>query len=127
MRLGWGAGLVRVFLAGAGLAGVSLAGCAPRPVTPVAMSQPGDDALSCAEIAAQTATNRDRAAGLLGLDRQVAQGNVVRGVAMAIPFGGLAAGASMDLSNAEQVQARALLDRNQRLDMLARDKGCPAP
>ncbi len=102
-----------------------LAGCAPRPVTPVAMVQPGDDAMGCAAIAAESEANRSRAAALLGQDAEVARGNVARGIATAIPFGGLAAAASMDLSNAEQVQARALLDRNQRLDLLARDKGCP--
>ncbi len=117
MRSGWGA------LAMAAV----LAGCAPRPVTPVAMAQPGDAALTCPDIAAEAGANRARAATLLGEDAEVARGNVVRGVASVIPFAGLAAAATMDLSNAEQVQARALLDRNQRLDLLAREKGCPAP
>jgi len=114
-------GLIILVLAAA------LAGCAVRKVTPVAMTQPGDAQLGCAEIASQIAANRSHAAELVGTDNEVAQGNVARGIAMGVAFGGLGAAASLDLSNAEQVQARALLDRNERLTFLAREKGCPTP
>ena len=58
-------------------------------------------------------------------DKQVSNGNAVKVVASAVPIVGLAAAASIDLSNVEQVKYRSLRDRDDRLRFLARQKGCP--
>jgi len=110
----------------AALAGVSLClyGCAAKQVTSVAMSQPGDDNLSCAELAKQLAANDADIQVFIRKDKQVAQNNVAKNVAGVIPGVGLLLVASTDLSNTEQVQARALIDRNQQLNFLEKQKGC---
>lgn len=109
------------------LAAVSscLCGCAAKQVTPVAMSQAGDESLTCAEIAQELKINEADAEVLVRKDKRVMQGNVAKNVgAAAIPYVGLLLAASTDLSNAEQIQARALIDRNEQLNYLAKQKGC---
>lgn len=101
-----------------------LCGCAAKPVTPIAMSQPGDDALDCAAIAQQIATNRTKEEEFVRKDKKVEQQNVAKGVAGVIPGVGLLIESSTDLSNTEQVKARSLADRNERLAYLAKQKGC---
>ncbi len=102
----------------AGLLG--LVACAARPVTPIAMAQPGDEQLSCGELIRQKQANQQAVDDLLSRDKDVATGNVVKGVVI----GGLLGTAMMDLSNDEQIRARSLMDRNERLDLLAKTKGC---
>lgn len=101
-----------------------LCACAAREVQPVAMSQPGDDQLSCADLDQQLSANEQSEAVLIGQDRKVAQGNVAKTIGGAIPVAGIAIVASTDLSNSEQVRARALADRNQELSYLSSKKGC---
>jgi hypothetical protein len=103
---------------------LGLAGCAARDVTPVAMSQPGDEALSCDALNAQIAANTTSEAAYEKKDKQVENANVAKGVGGAAPFVGPIIAASTDLSNEEQVKARALSDRNQQLTYLAKHRGC---
>ena len=98
--------------------------CAAREVTPVAMSQAGDDQLGCAEIDQQIKANAETETGLIGQDKKVEQANVAKNVGAMIPYVGIALVASTDLSNSEQVRARALADRNQELSYLSSKKGC---
>ncbi|MBV9992806.1 MAG: hypothetical protein JOZ72_16120 [Alphaproteobacteria bacterium] len=101
-----------------------LCGCAAREVTPVSMSQPGDDALSCDAIAQQIAANGAAEAKYRHDDKEVENGNIAKGVGSAAPFVGPLIAGSTDLSNEEQVKARSLADRNEQLRYLANRKGC---
>ena len=114
-----------LFSRGALFAGaLSLCCCAAREVIPVAMAQPGDDALSCADLKKQIADDSAAQAVYQRKDKQVEASNVAKNVGAVIPFAGLALVASTDLSNEEQVKARALADRIERLQYLAKQKGC---
>lgn len=99
-----------------------LAGCPARVVTPIAVTQADDGALTCAQIAGQIESNRAAGARHALADRQVEQRNTAAGVASA--FIGWPALLTMDLSREEQIQVRALADRNTRLETLARERRC---
>jgi len=115
----------RGFIRSSAFAGVLwLAGCAAQQVTPMAMTQPGDEQLSCAELAQQIAANRASAEEFVKKDKQVDAANVAKNVGSVIPFLGLALMASTDLSESEQVKARALVDRDERLNDLSKRKNC---
>jgi hypothetical protein len=101
-----------------------LCGCAAREVTPVRITQPGDDSLTCSEMREQISTNQSEEARLLAKDKTVERGNAAKAVGSAIPYVGLAIAAQADLSNEEQVKARALADRDDWLKLVARKKGC---
>jgi len=101
-----------------------LCGCAARQVTPIAMSQPGDDALTCDQLGAQMAANGVSEADYRKQDKQVENGNIAKGIGSAAPFVGPIIAGSTDLSNEEQVKARSLADRNEQLKYLAKQKGC---
>lgn len=101
---------------------VVLAGCAPRESNPVPIAQPGDDLLTCMQIADQSSANRAEALRLSGADDQTVNENVALGTVGALVF--WPAMFAMDLSNADQIELRALQDRNQTLDYLARQKDC---
>ncbi len=88
------------------------------------MSQPGDDALSCDALKEQIAANGTAEAVYRQKDKQVENGNIAKGVGSAAPFVGPLIAGSTDLSNEEQVKARALADRNAQLEYLAKHKGC---
>jgi hypothetical protein len=88
------------------------------------MAQPGDESLGCPELNHQITDNRAAAEKFLIKDKHVEDGNTAKGVASALPWVGLLAIASTDLSNEEQVKARALVDRDERLTFLAKKKGC---
>ena len=88
------------------------------------MSQPGDQDLTCQALKQQIADNSAVAQKFIKEDRQVAEGNVAKGVGGAIPYLGLLLVASTDLSNKEQVEARALVDRDERLEFLSKQKNC---
>jgi hypothetical protein len=119
LRGGW------TFIASA----VWLTGCAARDVTPVAMTQVGDDQLGCPALIEQLKANRLAADKFLREDKAVEAGNVAKGVTGAIfaPIGLLLILATTDLSNEEQIKARSLADRNEQLIFLARSKDCAAP
>lgn len=101
-----------------------LCGCAARSVTPVRMAQPGDELLTCPELKQQLAANTVAAADFLHKDKNVERANVAKNVGSVIPGLGLLLVASTDLSNAEQIEARAILDRNERLTLLSKNRGC---
>lgn len=103
---------------------LSLCGCAAREVTPVAMSQPGDDALGCDALAQQISANSAAEAEYQRKDKQVENANIAKGVGSAVPFAGPLIAGSTDLSNEEQVKARSLADRNEQLEYLSKHKGC---
>lgn len=104
------------------LAAVLLAACAARPANPVPLSRPGDEALSCEDMAREMERNRKAATGLAGAEDDVVSGNIAAGVVgVALFWPALFA---MDLSNAEQIELRALNDRNDALRRRAARKGC---
>lgn len=105
-------------------AALCLAACAAPAVHPVSMSQSGDEQLSCPEIRQQLDANRRAADELLHKDRNTERENGAKVVASAVPIVGLFAAASIDFSNQEQIKARALIDRNEKLNYLSRTKGC---
>ena len=83
------------------------------------MTQLGDDRLDCPALIEQIKTNRLSIASYLTKDKQVAQANAFF-VLIGPTF-------MVDLSNEEQIKARALADRNDRLVFLGRSKGCTEP
>jgi len=101
-----------------------LNGCATRQVTPVRMVQLNDANLTCTELRQQIADNRAKAEVFLKKDKMVEQGNTARNIGSVIPMLGVLLVASTDLSNGEQIQARALIDRDQQLAFLEKGKGC---
>ncbi len=110
------------------LLSICLAACPARTVTPLAMSQPGDLDLNCSDLVNHIDANKAEASKLLDAQKGVEQANVgkvVVGSAL-VPIGLLIA-ASADMSSADQVQARAIVDRNQQLVYLAQHKGCQLP
>lgn len=109
-----------LMLAGA----LCLCGCAAKPVTPVQMAQPGDESLGCPELRRQIAENRSEAQKYFRKDKNVENGNTAKTVGSAIPGLGILLAASIDLSNVEQIKARAMVDRDERLTFLARQKNC---
>ena len=88
------------------------------------MSQPGDEDLSCDALQQQIAANTTAGAEFQRRDKQTENGNVAKTIGSAIPYVGILVGATTDLSNEDQVKARALADRNERLENLAKQKGC---
>ena len=104
--------------------GVCLTGCAARNVVPVQMAQPGDEAMDCAALNREIASNEAAAAVFLHKDRQVEQANTARNVGSVIPGVGLLLVMSTDLSNEEQIKSRALVDRDERLRFLVKRKQC---
>ncbi len=103
---------------------LSLAGCAARQVTPVAMSQPTDDRLTCSDIDQEMKSNQAAAADLLQQNQQVNQANAAKVVASVVLSGWIAL--TVDLSNEEQIKMRALADRNEALAFLKTKRGCRA-
>jgi hypothetical protein len=101
-----------------------LLGCAAANVTPVHMSQPGDENLSCEALHQEVANNTAAAENFIKRDRKVQDGNIAKGIGGAIPYLGILLAGSTDLSNKEQIQGRALVDRDERLTYLSNQKHC---
>ena len=97
-------------------AALLLGSCAARPANPVASAQPADAQLSCEAIDQELANNENEARGLVKLDSDVETRNV-----LSVIFFPLA----LDLSEKEQIEFRALFDRNRNLERLKRQKQCP--
>ena len=107
-------------------AALALCGCAAQSVTEISIAQPGDDALDCTALKQQIADDLASEKSFIHGDSKVASDNTTKIVlGSAIPYVGLLAIATADLSNAEQVKARALADRIEHLAYLAKQKGCP--
>ncbi len=103
---------------------LALAACGARSSNPVAISQPGDDALSCEQIARQVTANNKLAVEKAGGDEATVDTNVAAGAVGALIF--WPAMFAIDLSNAEQIELRALRDRNRTLENIYKQKGCGA-
>lgn len=86
------------------------------------MTQLGDAQLGCAEIEAQFEANRAEAADLLVKANRVSQDNAVKAVASVVVSGWIAF--TIDMSHAEQIKMRSIVDRNEHLLHLASKKGC---
>ena len=105
-----------------------LSGCAAKEVIPVKMAQAGDEDLDCPALKQQIEANRAAAEDFVRKDRQTKNGNIAKTVGMAaIPYVGVLLAMSYDLSNEEQIEGRALVDRDERLTYLAKQKGCEIP
>jgi len=101
-----------------------LCACAPKMITPVRMSQPGDETLTCAQIHQQSVDNQYAARNFLKQDKTVESANTAKVIGSALPYIGILILASGDLSNEEQIRARALIDRDDQLTFLAKQKNC---
>lgn len=101
-----------------------LASCAARQVTPVSMTQPTDDRLTCSEIDQEMKSNQAAAAELLQKNKEVDQANAAKVAASVLLSGWFAL--TVDLSNEEQIKMRALADRNEALALLKAKKRCAA-
>ncbi len=88
------------------------------------MSQEGDESLNCTELRSEIGRNEVSAEAFIKRDKKVMEENTVKGIGSAIPFLGILLVTSTDLSNKEQIEARALLDRNERLTFLYDKKNC---
>jgi hypothetical protein len=104
---------------------LTLGACAARTVTPMAMTQQGDEALTCSALDQQIADNTAANAAYMKKDKQVDAENIAKDIGSAIPYAGILIAGTTDLSNEEQVKARALADRNEHLQYLKKQKGCP--
>ncbi len=88
------------------------------------MVQPGDETLNCEQLKQQIDANRVAAEDFVRKDKQVENANVAKNVGGVIPFIGILLVSSTDLSNEEQIKGRALVDRDEQLSYLFRQKGC---
>ena len=92
---------------------LTLAACAARPVTPIALSQPGDAALDCAGLDREIASLGEQAVAMGARDRELERRNVIGAILFGAP--------AIDLTREEQIQFRAMQDRARHLaDMKAR-------
>jgi hypothetical protein len=91
------------------------------------MVQPGDENLDCPALKQQIEANRSAAEDFVRRDKLVENQNIAKNVGSVIPFVGILLVSSTDLSNEEQIKGRALVDRDERLTVLAKQKGCEIP
>lgn len=91
------------------------------------MTQAGDENLDCPALKQQIEANRAAAEDFVRRDKQVEDQNTAKVAAGVIPFVGILIASSTDLSNEEQIKGRALVDRDERLTFLAKQKGCDIP
>jgi len=85
----------------------------------MAMRQPGDDTLSCANLLQQRSANEADAAAMLRKQKQTNTGNVA-----AVVLLGILGAAAANFSESDKIQARALLDRNEQINYLLKKQGC---
>lgn len=104
---------------------LAIAACQTRTATPVHLAQPGDEILSCDAIADERNANRASALKLAKLDEGVAVSNAFAMTLSQVWFWPAIFG--VDMSDVEEIEARALMQRNDRLSGLAQRKGCPLP
>ena len=121
-RIFSGSAVVR--LAAVAALALPLANCAARQVTPVAMTQPTDDRMTCPEIDQEMKSNQAAGAELLQKNAEVDQANAAKVAASIVLSGWFAL--TVDLSHEEQIKMRALADRNEALAALKTKKRCAA-
>ena len=100
----------------------ALSACGARSSNPVAISQPGDANLTCDQIEAQVKANNALAIQKAGGDEATQNQNAAVIAVGTIVF--WPAILAVDLSSAEQIELRALQDRNKSLERLHRNKEC---
>ena len=99
---------------------------APRQVThvtPVSMTQPGDEDLGCSALIQQMKSNRAAADEFLEDHQKVQTANSAKMLA-GVLFSPLIPILTADLSDKDKIMGRSLYDRNERLIFLARKKDC---
>lgn len=105
------------------MAATMLVGCGGRSANPVASYQMGDEQRSCTGLQAEIASNEQEIIRLLPYEdatgKNVALG--VAGVLFIVPF------FFMDFKDAEELEIRALRNRNQRLREIAYNNECSLP
>jgi hypothetical protein len=105
-----------------GLTAVALTACMGRVPEPVAVQSERDASLTCVALDAEKAGNEERVRYL----RQEQDGsehmNLVIGSFAVVAF--LPAAAAMDISDAEEVEMRALNKRNARVEAMRAARGC---
>ena len=79
------------------------------------MVRANDDQLNCGELNTEVSANNSQIRQLSGQDEDVETGNVV--AAIVFPF-------AIDLSSKEQIEMRALIDRNRHLTRLRKARDC---
>mgnify|MGYP006171481917 CR=1 FL=1 len=104
---------------------LAISACQTRTATPVHLAQSSDDGLSCIEIADERLTNRKKAAKLSKLDKGVAISNAFALTLSKVWFWPAIMG--VDMSDVEEIEGRALQQRNVRLAALAKANDCPEP
>ena len=105
------------------MAAAMLVGCGGRSANPVASYQPGDEQRSCTGLQAEIASNEQEIIRLLPYENAAGK-NVALGVAgvfFIVPF------FFMDFKDAEELEIRALRQRNQRLREIAYNNECSLP
>lgn len=101
---------------------VQLGGCAGRTAAPIAITQVGDDVLSCNQLQAEIARNRAQAETLMAQNKKAGDANVAIGVVGAILF--WPALFALDTGTAEKDEAKALGDRNTVLTAQLARRNC---
>lgn len=99
-----------------------IAACGVRSSNPVSISQPGDKALSCAQIVEQVEANNTLAIEKAGGVQATEDQNVATIAVATVVF--WPAMLAIDLSSSDQIELRALRDRNRSLERLHRTKNC---
>jgi uncharacterized protein YaaQ len=101
---------------------ILLAGCAGRPAAPVAVNQPGDADKSCHQLMQELNHNQYRMALLVKETNHVKAGNAETAGADAFFFPPVLV--AYDKGKAQDIELKALQDRNAHLTKLAVDKDC---
>ena len=102
---------------------IVITACTVRESNPVAISQPGDSRLSCAQIRSQVTQNNSIVESLAEKDRSIKlQNDFALGLSILV----LPAVFAVDGSKVEQIELRALVDRNKNLKRIFGNKSCPA-
>jgi hypothetical protein len=99
---------------------LTLSACGGRPANPVAAVQPSDGKMNCQLIQVEYGSNEARARSLAGEKKDAEKQNAAKVVLM-----GMTGLLALDLKKTEEVEIRALKDRNDHLARLMAAKDCP--
>jgi len=104
-------------------AALTLSACGGRPANPVAMVQPTDGLMNCPLLQVEYASNESRTKSLAGemTDAEMQNAAKVAGVVLI----GMPALLTVDVNKTEEIEIRALKDRNDHLARLMMEKECP--
>lgn len=117
---------MRAFLrlaVGLAAATLILSACGGRPANPIAAVQPTDSKMNCQLLQVEYASNERRVRSLVGEKADAEKQNAAK--AASVLLLGVTGLIMMDLKDSEQVEIRALQDRNEHLAHLMSDKRCP--